>query len=333
MKKIKTEIDEKSANLCSNNDLISGNPDRPIYLSDYIGQESICKNLKTSIKAAKIMNKSLGHILFCGPPGLGKTTLANIVANEMGVKIKTINGPNIERQGELAALLSSLNDGDILFIDEIHRLPKFIEEILYSAMEDYRLDIIIGEGQQSKSISLNLPKFTLIGATTKTGIISKPLKDRFQMIFHMEYYTEKELGKIIKKVISRYNIKIESGIPILIASYCRETPRIAIHIVKRIMDYAIVNELSILKEHDIKNILLELGYYEDGLTNLDIKYINYLRKTKTASGLKTIASYLGETPDSIEQDIESYLIRKGYVIVTPRGRLLREFMEEENRHA
>lgn len=316
-KTIQTEIPDP---LCENTFFSCS--DRPETFDQYIGQETVCRNLKTAIAAAKIKKQQLPHTIFYGPPGLGKTTLANITARQMGVNIKTVNGPNIEKQGELAALLSTLEENDILFIDEIHRIPKAIEEILYSAMEDFRIVVMIGEGQQSKAVTLQLPPFTLIGATTKMGLLSQPLKDRFQIPLHLQYYSETDLSTIVRNTAIRQGNPLEEQVCWEIASVSRQTPRIAIHITKRFLDWLIANHLDCKDRVLARKILKEIGYQDGGLTCTDLAYLTLLKQADSPIGLKTLSAYLGETTDTVEQEIEPYLVRNGYILVTPRGRML-----------
>lgn len=300
---------------------------RPMTFDDYIGQETIKKNLTTSIKASKIRKEALGHILLYGPPGLGKTTLAAIVAKEMEGSLKTVTGPNIERPGEMAAILSNLQEGDFLFIDEIHRLPKPVEEILYSAMEDYKIDILIGEGSQMKTIKIELSQFTLIGATTKVGMVSGPLRDRFQMAFPMEYYTSEELISIIRRTGSLYGMELTREEAALLAAVSRETPRIANNTTKRVADYLLANHQRPCIT-GIEKALMEMSLDEKGFNPLDRKYITCLKKADGRPvGLKTLSAYLGENTDTITENIEPYLLRKGYIGITARGRILQ--LEED----
>lgn len=324
MRTIKTDISENTLDAAKNTISI-----RPNYLNEYIGQENIKKNLQTAIRAAKIKNTSLGHMLFFGPPGLGKTTISAIIANEMGSRLKTVSGPAIERQGELAAILSSLEENDILFIDEIHRLPKVVEEILYSAMEDYKIDIIVGADQQTKTVTLDLAHFTLIGATTRAGLISNPLRDRFHMVFNMEYYNERELTQIIERTALLYGYELDDTAAGVIASVSRETPRIANNLTKRITDYLIANE-ELPEEKYIRQALKEIGYDEKGFTATESKYIQCLELNKEKpTGLKTLSAYMGESIDTITESIEPFLIRKGYILVTPKGRMLTSALLED----
>lgn len=316
MKEIKTQIETQIQN---NQQSL-----RPLTFEDYIGQSRIVENVKTSISAAKLKKKPLGHILFYGPPGLGKTTMAGIIANEMGVNLRTVSAPNIEKQGEMAAILSSLQEGDILFIDEIHRLPKFVEEILYSAMEDYRIDVLIGEGQQTKTVMLPLPVFTLIGATTKAGMVSAPLRDRFEAIYNLEYYSVDDLAKIALRTSKTEQTKLDMEAAEVIAEAGRGTPRIVNNLTRRVCDYLLANNKN-GKKKEIMAALSAIGIDSKGLSLSDRRYLDCLKNASGKPvGLKTISSYLGETTDTIAEDIEPYLIRKGFVQILPRGRFLTE---------
>lgn len=314
MRTINTEIKEEPKR--------KENSLRPQFLCDYIGQAKIKESLSIAISAAKIRKKPIGHILLYGPPGLGKTTLANIVANEMECRLKTVCGPSIEKQGDLAAVLSSLQPNDILFIDEIHRLPKYVEEILYSAMEDYKIDIMIGSGEQSKSITLDIAPFTLIGATTKAGMVSAPLRDRFHLTYNLEYYNEDELTQIIERIAVQNGYVFEREESAIIAKICRQTPRIAINLTNQIINYLLVKNKPADKTA-IQEAINIIGYDEKGLNDADRKYIELLQKAGDRPvGLKTISSYLGETVDTITEKIEPFLLRQGYISITSRGRII-----------
>ncbi len=295
---------------------------RPTSWNEYIGQEKIKKNLQVFIKAAKKRGESLDHALFFGPPGLGKTTLAYIIANDMEANIKMSAAPMIEKSGDLAAILTNLEEGDILFIDEIHRLTPSIEEILYPAMEDFRLDIIIGSGPAAQTIKIDLPKFTLIGATTRAGMISSPLRDRFGMHFRLQFYTQEELAKIVVKAANKLEKKCEDSAALEIARRSRGTPRIALRLLKRIRDFADVeDEKTINKDRTIYG-LSELGVNELGFDELDLKFLRLLIEAKgRALGLSTIAAALSEDEGTIEDVIEPYLLANGYIERTARGRV------------
>ena len=294
---------------------------RPQNLDEYIGQEQIKKNLKVFITAAKKRSESLDHILFFGPPGLGKTTLANIIANEMGSNLKTISAPMLEKSGDLAAILTNLNDGDILFIDEIHRLKAAIEEVLYSAMEDFRLDIVIGSGPAAQTIKIDVARFTLIGATTRAGMLSNPLRDRFGMNFRLNFYTHEELSEIITLASKKLNKQIEKLASTEIAKRSRGTPRIALRLLKRIRDFAEIKDEKIISLETTKYALDELGINEHGFDELDIKFLTLLADAKKPLGLSTIAAALSEDEGTIEDVIEPFLLANGFIEKTPKGRI------------
>jgi Holliday junction DNA helicase RuvB len=295
---------------------------RPSTWSDYIGQEKIKRNIQVFIKAAKKRGESLDHTLFFGPPGLGKTTLAHIISNEMESNIKMTAAPMIEKSGDLAAILTNLEEGDMLFIDEIHRLTPSIEEILYPAMEDFRLDIIIGSGPAAQTIKIDLPRFTLIGATTRAGMISSPLRDRFGMHFRLQFYNHEELAKIITKASNKLQKECKKDAAFEIAKRSRGTPRIALRLLKRVRDFADVeDETSITKKRTLY-ALDELGVNELGFDELDLKFLRLLVEAKgRALGLSTIAAALSEDEGTIEDVIEPYLLANGYMERTARGRV------------
>lgn len=295
---------------------------RPSKFSEYIGQESIKKNLNISIKASKKRDEALDHILLFGPPGLGKTTLAYIIANEMGSNIKVTSAPMIEKSGDLAAILTNLSKGDILFIDEIHRLSSNIEEILYSAMEDFRLDIIIGSGPAAQTIKIDIEDFTLIGATTRAGMLSNPLRDRFGITFRMQFYKTDELAKIISLASKKLNKTCESSAAVEIARRSRGTPRVALRLLRRIRDFAeFNNEDNILLNRTLE-ALNELGVDERGFDELDVAFLKILTESKGRPlGLSTIAAALSEDERTIEDVIEPYLLANGYIERTARGRI------------
>lgn len=299
---------------------------RPQTLKEYIGQENIKKNIDIFIKSAKKRNATLDHMLFYGPPGLGKTTIAGIIANEMGSNLKITTGPAIEKGGDLAAILSSLEEGDILFIDEIHRLPKAVEEILYPAMEDYCIDILIGNGTNSKSVRLSLEKFTLIGATTRVGMLSSPLRDRFGSINRLELYSPDELGKIVKRDSSLIGINITDDAAYEIGKRSRGTPRIAIRILKRIRDFAIADDKTEIDLNIAKYALKELKIDDNGLDETDIRILKAIHENFSDGpvGLETLAAFIGEDQGTIEDVCEPYLMQSGYISKTPRGRILNE---------
>lgn len=295
---------------------------RPKFLNQYIGQKNIKENLNIFIKAAKIRNEVLDHCLIYGPPGLGKTTLATIISNEMGVNIKYISGPAIEKAGDLAAILSTLEPGDVLFIDEIHRISRSIEEILYSAMEDFYLDIIIGKGEESRTVRIDLPPFTLVGATTRAGALTAPLRDRFGVHCRLEFYDIDELKKIINRSSKIYNFDIDKYSCYQIAKRSRGTPRIANRLLKRIRDYAQVQNNGKINEELTINSLNALQIDESGLDNIDYKILECLVKRHSGRpvGLETIAISIGEESITIEDLYEPYLVKEGYIERTPRGR-------------
>ena len=299
---------------------------RPQYLNEYIGQEEVKENIDVFIKASKIRKEALDHVLLYGPPGLGKTTLAHIIANELGVKIKSTSGPAIEKSGDLAAILSTLEPGDLLFIDEIHRMPKFIEEILYPAMEDFELDIIIGNETGSKSIKIDLPPFTLIGATTRAGDISSPLRDRFGIVSKLNYYTQKELKDIIKRTSKVLNAEITDDAAMDLAKRCRRTPRIANRLFKRISDFALVEGEGLIDKKILEKSLKRLNVDEDGLDQIDIEYLESLINKFNGGpvGVETIATSIGEEVTTVEDVVEPFLMQEGFIKRTQRGRMATE---------
>ena len=296
---------------------------RPRKLDDYVGQDKIKENLKVYIEAAKQREEPLDHTLLYGPPGLGKTTLSNIIANEMGANIRITSGPAIEKQGDLAALLTNLNSGDVLFIDEIHRLNRSVEEILYPAMEDFSLDIIIGKGPSARSIRLDLPKFTLIGATTKAGSLSSPLRDRFGIIDRLELYSNEHLSQIVKRSASILNIEITDKGAMEIASRSRGTPRIANRLLKRVRDFAQIKNNGVVTDEIADLALNSLEIDNLGLDNIDNKMLETIIKKFAGGpvGVETLASAIGEDIDTIEDVYEPYLMQIGFLNRTPRGRV------------
>lgn len=297
---------------------------RPRTLAEYIGQETIKDNLLVFIDAAKHRQESLEHLLFYGPPGLGKTTLANVIAHEMGVAIKVTSGPAIERPGDLAAILTNLQAGDILFIDEIHRLNRVVEEVLYPAMEDYELDIMIGKGPSARSIRLDLPKFTLIGATTRVGLLSSPLRDRFGILNKLEFYTEAELSRIIERTARILNVSIDVDSAIEVARRSRATPRIANRLMRRIRDWAQVKNSGIISPQIVQDCLTALGIDNIGLDGVDKKILHAIISKFNGGpvGLDTLAAMIAEDPQTVEDVYEPYLLQLGFIDRTPRGRIV-----------
>ena len=299
---------------------------RPDSFDEYIGQSDVKENIKVFVKAAKLRGTNLDHVLLYGPPGLGKTTLAHIIANELGTNIKTASGPTIEKSGDLAAILSTLEPNDVLFIDEIHRIPRYIEEILYSAMEDFKLDIIIGGEGQSRSIKIDLPSFTLIGATTRSGDLSAPLRDRFGIMCKLEFYTDEELALIVKRSARVLNLDIEDDAAHEIAIRSRKTPRIANRLLKRVGDFALVEGDGIITLELVKKALTRLKINESGLDIADVQYLMSIIEKFNGGpvGIESIASSIGEEATTIEDVIEPFLLQEGYVKRTSRGRIITE---------
>ena len=295
---------------------------RPSSFEDYVGQEKIKSNLAIAIAAAKKRADVLDHVLFYGPPGLGKTTLAHIIAAQMGAAIKVTAAPMIEKAGDLAAILTNLQSGDVLFIDEIHRLSPAIEEVLYSAMEDFRLDIIIGSGPAAQTIKIDIPHFTLIGATTRAGMISAPLRDRFGMQFRLQFYTHAELARIVQIASVKLGKESASDASAEIARRSRGTPRIALRLLRRIRDFAEVRDEGAISHDRAREGLEALGVDEQGFDEMDIKYLEILFDAKhRALGLSTIAAALSEDEGTIEDVIEPYLLANGYIEKTAKGRI------------
>jgi len=294
---------------------------RPDAWSEYIGQEQIKKNLGVFIEASKKRDEALDHVLFYGPPGLGKTTLALIIANEMNANIKVTAAPMIEKSGDLAAILTNLEEGDILFIDEIHRLSPAVEEILYSSMEDYRIDIIIGSGPAAQTVKIDLPRFTLIGATTRAGMLSNPLRDRFGMSFRMQFYSSDELAQIIVQASTKLEKEIIHEAALEISKRSRGTPRIALRLLRRVRDFADVADENDINHNRTQYALNELGINSHGFDEMDIRLLKLLASAKgRAMGLSTIAAALSEDEGTVEDVLEPYLIANGYLERTAKGR-------------
>lgn len=309
---------------------LADNSIRPEYIDDYIGQEEAKQNIKVYIEAAKMREESLDHVLLYGPPGLGKTTLANIIANELGVNIKTASGPSIEKAGDLAAILSSLEPGDVLFIDEIHRMPSYIEEILYPAMEDFVLDIIIGGEGNTRNIRINLPPFTLVGATTRAGDLTSPLRDRFGILAKLQYYTEDELMKIIQRTSRVLKVPIDDDASLELARRSRGTPRIANRLFKRVRDFALVEGNGIIDIDITKKALERLKIDDKGLDDTDHQLLLAIIEKFNGGpvGIESVASSIGEEVTTIEDVYEPYLLQQGFLKRTPRGRVVTKLAYE-----
>ena len=304
---------------------------RPDSFDEYIGQTDVKENIKVFVKAAKMRNTNLDHVLLYGPPGLGKTTLAHIIANELGSNIKTASGPTIEKSGDLAAILSTLEPNDVLFIDEIHRIPRYIEEILYSAMEDFKLDIIIGGEGQSRNIKIDLPPFTLVGATTRAGDLSAPLRDRFGIVSKLEFYTNDELCEIVQRSARVLDLKINKDAAYEIAIRSRKTPRIANRLLKRVGDFALVEGDGKITLDLVKKALKRLKINDSGLDSTDVEYLMSIIEKFNGGpvGIESIASSIGEEVGTIEDVIEPFLLQEGYVKRTSRGRVVTEKTYQE----
>ncbi|HPQ82230.1 MAG TPA: Holliday junction branch migration DNA helicase RuvB [Candidatus Saccharimonas sp.] len=295
---------------------------RPQNFADYVGQERLKKNLKLAIDAAKKRGEPIDHVLLYGPPGLGKTTMATVIANEMGTNIRITAGPAIERAGDLASILTNLQDGDILFIDEIHRLGRAVEEVLYAAMEDYKLDIVIGKGPAARSVRLDLPRFTVIGATTRTGSLAAPLRDRFGHIYRLEFYTFEEIAKIISRAAHILESKIDTKAAELLSTRARLTPRIANRLLKRVRDYADVNGDGIIDVPTTSRALTMMEIDDLGLDPADRNLLGSMIEAygNNPVGLTTIAALTGDEATTIEDFYEPYLLQIGFIERTPRGR-------------
>ncbi len=297
---------------------------RPEFLDEYVGQDEIKENLRVFIKAAKMRNEPLDHVLLYGPPGLGKTTLAHIIANELGSNLRTASGPSIEKSGDLAAILSNLEPGDVLFIDEIHRMPSYIEEILYPAMEDFEIDLVIGGGEgKSKSIKINLPPFTLVGATTRAGDLSSPLRDRFGIVSKLEYYSYEELKNIVIRSGKVFNIAVNDDAAMELARRSRKTPRVANRLFRRVRDFALVEGSGVIDLDITLKALKRLKVDETGLDNIDREYLTSLIDKFGGGpvGVETIATSIGEEVTTIEDVVEPYLLQEGFIKRTRSGRI------------
>ncbi|MEF2663942.1 MAG: Holliday junction branch migration DNA helicase RuvB [Bacilli bacterium] len=299
---------------------------RPEYLDEYVGQDKIKSNLKVFIEAAKMRDEPLDHVLLYGPPGLGKTTLAHIIANELGSNLKTATGPAIEKSGDLAAILSNLEPGDVLFIDEIHRIPSFVEEILYSAMEDFTINVVIGTDGKSRSIKIDLPPFTLVGATTRAGDLSSPLRDRFGIVNKLEFYTNEELASIVKRTSKVMNMNITDDAAIELAKRSRKTPRIANRLFKRVRDFALVEGDGLIDLDITLKALDRLNVDQYGLDNIDIEYLQALINKFNGGpvGVETISTAIGEEISTIEDVVEPFLLQEGFIKRTRSGRVATE---------
>ncbi len=297
---------------------------RPSRLNEFIGQKKIVENLTVFIGATKYRSDTLDHVLFHGPPGLGKTTLAQIIAKEVNSNIKVTSGPMLSKTRELAAILTNIEENDILFIDEIHRMTSSVEEVLYTAMEDFCIDLIIGDGPAARTVKINLPKFTLVGATTRLGLLTNPLRDRFGITFKLDFYTQTELEDVVKRASKIFNIDISGEVATEIAKCSRGTPRVAVKLLRRIRDYANFNNSNSICIELVRSSLEKLHIDQIGLDNLDYKYINFIINNYNGGpvGIDTIAAGLSEEKDTIEDTIEPYLLQIGFINRTPRGRIL-----------
>jgi holliday junction DNA helicase RuvB len=297
---------------------------RPALLREYVGQAKVKENLKLFIEAARHRGDALDHVLLAGPPGLGKTTLAHIIAQEMGTQLHTVSGPNVEKKGDLAAILTNLQPGDVLFIDEIHRLPKAIEEVLYSAMEDYKLDLIMGQGPGARTLRIDLPRFTLVGATTRTGLLSSPLRDRFGVPLRLDFYPQAELQQIVNRSAGLLGVSMDLDAALEVARRSRGTPRIANRLLKRVRDFAQVRAKASRITLEVAREALQLFEVDEkGLDPLDRKFLSVLLEKFDGGpvGIETLASSLGEERETLEDVYEPYLLQEGFIQRTPRGRL------------
>ncbi len=297
---------------------------RPVDFNEYVGQKKIVSNIDIMVKSALLRQDAMDHVLLSGPPGLGKTSLAMILAKSLGSELHVISGPAIDKKGDLAAILTNLAPRDVLFIDEIHRMHISIEEILYSAMEDFRLDIVIGQGPSARTMQISIPPFTLVGATTRSGLISNPLRDRFMAHFHFDFYSSDELSMIVDNNAEKLGIKLESGASYLIASCARGTPRIAIRILRRVRDYCFVRGGSAVNTDDVKKALEMMDIDDQGLGRMDRKILEVIADYYSGGpvGIDALCATIGEERGTIEDVFEPYLLKEGYLIRTSRGRMI-----------